>query len=266
MIFLVSYVSFRRLFPLSSVMKTFRVSLLLPLVAAPLLFGALASCGKRIKPLNNYEFGEIPEPKLFLIKRNVSGTVYLDDGRKTFYPVNLQDYKGGETVILGSVFLSEEGSEGFDATATFAKKNGIPDITYLPTLPLSEGKIDYAALSIEEPDKIVCPAPSAAMMFPSQILAGYLVLHINDYCYRSHLGRHRIELFKGQNPDNPYELHLIHKAGAGELTAPPDENSAKNCLVAFDLSSLPSTSGKTTELRIVCSMSLTDPLELDFSK
>lgn len=68
--------------------------------------------------------------------------------------------------------------------------------------------------------------------------------------------KHSINLVTGTNPDDPYEVHLRHDAGA-------DSSSGvrRDCLVAFPLRSLPDTHGKTVKLTLKWLSSVTGEIE-----
>lgn len=73
---------------------------------------------------------------------------------------------------------------------------------------------------------------------------GYLTLNIMAHWSWSGMVQHSIDLVTGMNPDDPYEVRLMHNAN-GDISQRDGFS-----IVAFRLGSLPDTNGKTVKLTL----------------
>lgn len=159
-------------------------------------------------------------------------TVYLQlDEQTTLLPTNMKKhpFDGKEVRALVNFKKTDEAHEGY---STAVQVNWIDSIRTKNPVP-----------SVEENDKKYGRDVIEIVRDPfTNVEDGYLTLRVRVFGVV--LGRHEVNLITGTNPDNPYELELRHNAHNDM------EGRMADGYVAFRLSDLPSTNGKTVKLKV----------------
>lgn len=167
--------------------------------------------------------------------------VYLQlDERTTLLPVNLKQHPFKGKQVRALVSFEEEAKAAHEGYTKAVKINWIDSILTKPTVPnLADNIKAYGADPID--------ARKEDMLIED----GYLTL-----VFYAHFGMrggrpHRINLVRGSNPHDPYELLLCHDA-QGDISHQPgmSGSSVGRGWVAFDLSQLPDTKGEKVTMTI----------------
>ena len=209
-------------------MKTFQKLLLLTAVAAT------ASCNKIDKGYENTYYPNM----LVTVKTNEQGKNYLQlDDKTTLLPVNVN-----KTLFGGKQVRAL-------ANCTEVKQNSAPY---------------NKAVRINWIDSVLTKKPVATLgedndkkygKDPLEIVDNWVTILEDNYitlCFNAVWGPgrivHTINLVKGTNPSNPYELELRHNAN-GDVSEGQGGRMGTG-IVAFDLRELPKTGTETVKLII----------------
>ena len=202
--------------------KTF----LLLLVSSLMLAVGLTSC-------ENDDYREPTYNGLVTVRYTESEVLYfqLDDVR-TLYPVNMGNNKlweDGQRALI-NFYVVDEDDKGF-TDAVYV--NWIERVL---TKSMVESKgMENDSLYGKDPVEIVRD-------WVTVVEDGYLTLRFRTYW--SGGVTHTVNLLAGVNPANPYEVEFRHNAN-GDLNYYVGDG-----LVAFDLSKLPDTEGRTVKLTL----------------
>lgn len=170
------------------------------------------------------------------VKNLPNGGIYLqEEPDVTLFPVNMQasPFNGKQVRALVNYKVSSDETPGFTKTVEI---NWIDSILTKPTVP-SLGEEEDLKKYGNDPVEIykdwytVCED-------------GYLTLRFMTLWGNGNT-RHSVNLITGCNPENPYEVHFAHNNFDDQVYI------QKDGLVAFDLSALPDTEGKTVKLKLV---------------
>ncbi len=176
---------------------------------------------------------EVPYNALVTVKPNADNTsVYLQlDDKTTVFPSNLAKSPFGTKEVRALAVLNEvnDKTEGYDKTAFVGRLDSIRTKDLAANLGDDNAKT-YGTDPVEIVKDWVTIAED-----------GYLTLR-----FRTNWGGMKTHLINlvATNPDKPYELTLYHDAN-GDAS-----NYAADGLVAFRITSLPDTEGKTVDLTL----------------
>ncbi len=200
-------------------------------LAALLVAASFSACNND----DSYTIGDIYPTALVTVKpTDGNNSCYLQlDNTTTLRPVNLKGSPYGTKPVRALVNYVE--TEDDPAPYTYAVR-----VLWMDDI-LTKEPVQWGTMSQEElgddPLEIVKD-------WVTLVEDGYLTLRFRTMS--SGLGvTHFLNLVKGVNPDNPYEVHLRHNAyedTAGDLA---------DGIVAFDLSSLPQTNDPNAKLKLV---------------
>lgn len=172
---------------------------------------------------------------LVTIKSAPDNPCYLQlDDSTTLFPTNIKTvlYNGKEVRALSNIREVDENPQGHDKAVHV---NWIDTILTKPAVP-SQGEADdnlYGADPIDLIGDWVNVAED-----------GYLTLHFRFYSSGGPT-IHYVNLITGVNPGNPYEMEFRHNANGDIMPARYTDG-----IVAFRLSDLPDTEGKTVKLKV----------------
>jgi hypothetical protein len=209
-------------------MKKNHFILLLALLSASFV---LQSC---LKDDDEYDDSYSFPNALVTVKSVSDGSVYLQlDDSTTLKPVNMKTspYGTKEVRALVSCYLSNDNAAPYNK-AVFI--NWMDSIRTKNTVATSGTNDDerYGSDPLELVNDWVTIAED-----------GYLTLRFRTVWGNGH-SIHYLNLVRGVNPNNPYELELHHDA-KGDV-----EGEMHDGLIAFSLKDLPDTGGKTVKLKI----------------
>ena len=204
------------------------------LVAAVMLVSSFSACDNDDTYIWYYD----AVPNALVTVKPVDGAGFymqLDDST-TLHPVNMSVSPYGDKEVRALVNYAYVRSEGNDYEKRSFKVNvnWIDSILTKPAVPYpADGDVSEYG---EDPIEIVRDWVNIAE-------DGYLTLR-----FRTRWGNngvvHFVNLLTGVNPDDPYEVEFRHNA-YGDVNGTPGD-----ALVAFRLSDLPDTNGKTVKLTL----------------
>ncbi len=193
--------------------------------------GILAGCSKSFGPYRPSTEDANPEPQTFqaivTVKQDDSGTLFfqLDEDTRV-YPVNYTEpFTGLKRIVCSLTLTPGETScqvNWFDELEKGALKMGAAD-----------GKPDsqrYAGVDILQD-------------WMTGVEDGFLTLHYVAW-WGEGTTAHELFLLSQLNPENPYELTLLHNDGGDEALRQADS------IIYFDINSLPSTEGDYVTLTL----------------
>lgn len=182
---------------------------------------------------NSYYYMNYPNA-LVTVKTDADETFYLQlDDSTTLLPVNMDSSPFGDKEVRALTSCEEVN----EPSGKFSKAVRIYRIDSILTKPIAPdlGE-DNNSVYGTDPVEIVNDWVTIAE-------DGYLTLR-----FRTTWGQgtqpHFINLLPGNNPENPYEVEFRHNAYGDTFGQEGD------ALVAFNLSSLPDTEGKTVKLKL----------------
>lgn len=209
-------------------MRTLKALVLLFTVA--LAIPALQSCDND----DDYIYTGIYPNAMVTVKKTSAGGVFLQlDDNTTLYPVNMKKspYTLDEVRAFASIRLTDDDSNGYTKAAYVQYLDSVLTKFTVPTL----GDDDEATYG-EDPIDIVRD-------WTTVVEDGFITLRIRapwGYTNKPHY----INLVRGVNADNPYEVELRHDAN-GDTQGP-----RRDAIVAFNLKDLPDTNGETVKLKV----------------
>jgi len=155
----------------------------------------------------------------------------LDDNT-TLLPINMTSSPFGDKEVRALVNFSEVNnpSEGYNKAVHINWIDSILTKTIAPRLESGEDEV-YGTDPVEIINDWVTIAED-----------GYLTLRFRTIYGDRH--KHYVNLLASTDPDNPYEVEFRHNAYGDVFGSKGDG------LVAFNLSSLPDTEGKTVKLKL----------------
>lgn len=182
---------------------------------------------------DDYDYDYYPNA-LVTVKTAADNTTYLQlDDSTTLLPTNLKSspFGGKEVRALVNYRPSNEPSTPYDYAVYV---NWIDSILTKNTVPSAGSENDsvYGSDAVEIVRDWVTIAED-----------GYLTLRFRTVWGNAGI-THRINLVRGVNSENPYEVELRHDANGDTYGRWGD------ALVAFNLKDLPDTEGKTVKLKI----------------
>lgn len=184
---------------------------------------------------DGYKIGDIYPTALVTVKPypDSSGCFLQLDNTTTLYPTNLKGLPYGPTPVRALIeYLSvDDDPKDCDSAVKIVRMKEI-----ITKQPVQHGTMTAEELG-NDPLEIVKD-------WRTLVEDGFITLRFRTMS--SGIGiTHYLHLVAGVNPENPYELHLCHNAYgdvAGELA---------DGLIAFDLSSLPSSSNPEQTIKLV---------------
>ena len=208
-----------------------RLKFLLVALVALFCVGNFSACNTD----DGYTIGDIYPMALVTVKpyADLSSCYFQLDNTTTLYPVNVKGLPYGTTPVRALIeYLAvDDDPKDCDRAVRVAKMTEI-----LTKQPVEFGSITQEDLG-NDPLEIVKD-------WVTLVEDGFLTLRFSTVS--SGMGvTHFLNLVKGANPDNPYEVHLHHNAYgdvAGDMV---------DGLVAFDLSSLPQSSNPNQMIKVV---------------
>ena len=204
------------------------------LVAAVMLVSSFSACDNDDTYIWYYD----AVPNALVTVKPVDGAGFymqLDDST-TLHPVNMSVSPYGDKEVRALVnyaYVRPEEND-YEKRSFKVDVNWIDSILTKPAVPYpADGDVSEYG---EDPIEIVRDWVNIAE-------DGYLTLR-----FRTRWGNngvvHFVNLLTGVNPDDPYEVEFRHNA-YGDVSGTPDDT-----LVAFRLSDLPDTNGKTVKLTL----------------
>lgn len=183
---------------------------------------------------NTYYYGWWNPDALVTVKPITDGSFFLQlDDSTTLLPVNVKQSPFGDKEVRALLWY-EELSE---PSGEYSKNVRINRMDSILTKPIAGDLGDknnevYGTDPVEILNDWVTIAED-----------GYLTLSFRTYWSRNGVA-HFVNLLASQDPANPYEVTFHHNA-FGDIYGEPGD-----ALVAFNLSSLPDTKGKTVKLKL----------------
>lgn len=183
---------------------------------------------------NDNWYGKVIPNALVTVKNVDDGSFFLQlDDSTTLLPINVASSPFGEKEVRALVNYDEVD----EVSGRYSKAVHINWIDSILTKPI--------APDLGEENDVVYGTDPVEIVRDWVTIAedGYLTLRFRtEWGDRSE--PHFVNLLKSQDPANPYEVEFRHNSHGnmwGELT---------DALVAFDLSDLPDTQGKTVKLKL----------------
>lgn len=209
-------------------MKTLKTMVLL--LAMALAVPVLQSCDTD----DEYIYTGAYPNAMVTVKKTASGGVYLQlDDNTTLFPLNMKSspYKLDEVRAFASLRITDDESHGYTKAAYV---NWMDSVLTKPTVP---------TFGDDDDDKYGTDPIDIVRDWTTVVEDGFITLRIRAPWGNS--GKpHYINMVRGTNADNPYEIELRHDAD-GDTYGP-----ARDAVVAFNLKDLPDTQGQTVKLTV----------------
>lgn len=195
----------------------------------------LSACSSDYEAIPAPYYPEATTPcAVVTVKHAADSTVYLQlDDSTTLYPQNLENRIFGGKEVRAFVYYNETKPNNSPYTYSVIVQH-IDSILTKQTVETLGTRND----SVYGNDDIEIQSG-----FPTVCEDNYLTLFVTARWGRTDK-KHLINLVRGTNPDDPYELELRHNAYG-------DTNGQQaSSTVAFSLKALPKTGGKTVKLKV----------------
>lgn len=209
-------------------MKSLRTIIII--MAAVLAMPVLHSCDTD----DDCVYSGVYPNAMVTVKKTAGGGVFLQlDDNTTLLPVNMKSspYDLEEVRAFASLRFTDDDSGQYTKAAYV---NWMDSVLTKFTVP-TEGEDDDSKYGADPIDIV--------RDWTTVVEDGFLTMRIRT-AWGNTTKPHYINLIRGVNPDNPYEVELRHDAN-GDTYGP-----ARDAVVAFNLKDLPDTQGNTVKLKV----------------